>query len=426
MLGRPSIRGCLALSLLVATGCFSKLRRDEKIRQTAGELKGTVAVQNWNGSPIVVAAGRLPEKQGETLQIVRKLTLREPDVYSFVLVPGSYLVGAVEDTNRNEQVDDGERAIVSATVKVETGRTTVSNVTVNQVFDKEAFRKKYSVIDASVLAEGDVLAIGDKKFGAEITYKGMWEPSKYVHEERPGVYMLEPYVPNKIPVLYVHGMVGYPAEFQTLISGLDRERFQPWVFLYPSGYPLNTIASVLDRIVDGLAAKHGFERMCVVAHSMGGLVSRQFLNEQAKRKTGHTVRGFVTLDSPLGGMHSAAVGTKVAPAVVPSWYDLDPKSNFIQTLYDTPLRGDIEYHLLFGFDDEGHSDGVVELLSQLRVEAQAEADVVLGFRATHTGILKSKAAAAQVAAALARCAGDENAPRIAKRPKEPVVVEDRR
>lgn len=419
-------RGCIALSLLVATGCFSKLRRDEKVRHDTGELKGTVGAENWNGSPLVVAAGRMPDKQGETLQIVRKTTLRQPDVYSFVLEPGKYMIGAVEDTNKNGQVDDGERAIVSQPVEVHTGKENILDVTVSQPFDREAFRKKYSVLDHEALAQGDVLAIGDKKFGAELTYEGLWEPTKYVLEQRPGVYMLEPYEADKIPVLYVHGMVGYPAEFQTLISGLDRKRFQPWVFLYPSGYPLNTIASALDKIVDGLSAKHGFTRMCLVAHSMGGLVSRQFLTEQAKRKTGHTVRGFVTLDSPLGGMHSAGVGTKVAPAVVPSWYDLDPNGHFIETLYETPLRGDIEYHLLFGFDDKGHSDGVVELLSQLRVEAQAEAEVVLGFRATHTGILKSKAAAAQVAAMLNRCAGDENAPRVADRPPEPAVVEDRR
>jgi hypothetical protein len=116
----------------------------------------------------------------------------------------------------------------------------------------------------------------------------------------------------------------------------------------------------------------------------------------------------------------------MAPAVVPAWYDLDPQGKFVQHLYDKPLPDDIEYHLLFGFDDGLQSDGVVALGSQLRVEAQAEAAVVQGYRATHTGILESKAAAAQVATALQRCAGDANAPAVAKRPKELAVVEDRR
>jgi uncharacterized alpha/beta hydrolase family protein len=418
-------RWWLGLCLLAVTGCFGKLRRDERVRAHTGNVQGTVAVQDWSGSPIIVAAGRLPEQQGQTLKIVRKTTLREPAAFGFVLEPGSYLFGAIEDANRNDKLDDGERAFVTSAIEVGDGEREVVQLTVREVFDREAFRAKYRVLDASLLAAGDVLALGDARFGPEHAGMGMWEPTKYALAQHPGVYMLAPYEAGKVPVLFVHGMVGYPREFESLIAGLDRKRFQPWVFMYPSGYPLATLASSLDVIVDGLAAKHGIERMCVVAHSMGGLVARRFLGEHVKRKA-HAVRGFVTLDSPLHGMASAAMGTKFAPAVVPSWYDLDPHGPFITKLYEHALPDEIEYQLLFGFDDGGHSDGVVELTSQLRVEAQGEAEVVLGFRATHTGILKSKAAAAQVQAALRRCAGDEAAPRIAPRPPEPKVVEDPR
>jgi uncharacterized alpha/beta hydrolase family protein len=426
MLSKLVSRGCLGLCLLAASGCFGKLRRDERVRTNLGNVQGRVTVDSWNGTPILVAAGLLPDEQGETLQIVRKYTLREPNTFGFQLQPGSYLLGAIEDTNGNGRVDDGERAVISAAIDVDAAETEVVPLNIAEVFDLEAFRAKHEVLDKTVLSEGDVLALTDAKFGPEFASQGMWEPTKYARERRPGVYMLEPYVEGKIPVLYVHGMVGYPQEFTTLIEGLDRSRFQPWIALYPSGLPLPLIAKALETIVTGLAGKHKFERMCIVAHSMGGLVSRQILNEHAARKGGYLVRGFVTLDSPLGGMPSAHMGTKMAPAVVPSWYDLDPHGKFAKHLYDKPLPDDIEYHLLFGFDDGLESDGVVQLGSQLRVEAQREAEVVLGYRATHTGILKSKAAAAQVATALKRCAGDENAPRVAPRPPEPTVIEDRR
>ncbi len=55
-------------------------------------------------------------------------------------------------------------------------------------------------------------------------------------------------------------------------------------------------------------------------------------------------------------------------------------------------------------------------MSQLRDEAQAEAEVVRGYRASHRNILEFDAPAAQVLNALDRCRGETEAPRIAPRP----------
>src|SRR5690349_16891714 len=136
-------RGCLGLCLLAAGGCFGKLRRDERVRTDLGNVEGRVTVQSWNGSPILVAAGRLPEKQGETLQIVRHFTLREPNTYAFQLAPGSYLIGAIEDQNGNGHLDDGERAVLSAAIDVSPAETEVVPLDVTAAFDLAAFRAKY-------------------------------------------------------------------------------------------------------------------------------------------------------------------------------------------------------------------------------------------------------------------------------------------
>ncbi len=190
--------------------------------------------------------------------------------------------------------------------------------------------------------------LSDPRFGAEPAKKGLWEPASYALENRPGLYMLEPYDPGRTPVLFVHGMGGYPQEFKTLIGRLDTRRFQPWVFLYPSGYKLSDVAEFLHQTFVELESIHKIERTCVVAHSMGGLVSRGFLGFHLASPNDQSVRTLVTLASPLNGMPSARLGVKMAPAVVPAWYDIAPGSEYLNSLYETPLNPHVEYYLLFG------------------------------------------------------------------------------
>ncbi|MEL6189855.1 MAG: hypothetical protein AAFU79_34970, partial [Myxococcota bacterium] len=89
-------------------------------------------------------------------------------------------------------------------------------------------------------------------------------------------------------------------------------------------------------------------------------------------------------------------------------------SDFLETLYEPPLPDDIEYHLLFAYEETGGSDGTVPITRQLHDPAQEQADVVRGYVATHVGILENEAAAAQVYAALERCR-DGSGPRVAPR-----------
>jgi hypothetical protein len=103
-----------------------------------------------------------------------------------------------------------------------------------------------------------------------------------------------------------------------------------------------------------------------------------------------------------------------APAVVPSWIDVAPGSEFLsQIFYGDPdasrrvvLPRHVAYHLLFGFRRASASfgpsgDGTVTLASELRPEAQEEARSQFGFDADHTGILRSPEVAARLGSILA-------------------------
>jgi len=106
----------------------------------------------------------------------------------------------------------------------------------------------------------------------------------------------------------------------------------------------------------------------------------------------------MTIASPLEGHPAAALGEKHGFIVLPAWRDLNPNTSFIQKLYRKNLPSSVNYQLLYAFNNAStvkfgaNSDGVVSLSSQLRSEAQREADVQFGFDDTHAGILENQKA----------------------------------
>lgn len=101
-----------------------------------------------------------------------------------------------------------------------------------------------------------------------------------------GLYMLEPYDPNKIPVLLVHGLWSSPITWMEMFNDLRsfpevRDQYQFWFYLYPTGQPFWVSGAQLR---EDLAAAFGtldprrrspaLNQMVLVGHSMGGLVSR--------------------------------------------------------------------------------------------------------------------------------------------------------
>ena len=58
--------------------------------------------------------------------------------------------------------------------------------------------------------------------------------------EETGLYFLQPYDPDKIPLVFVHGLVSSPDAFKNMINDLAphpwfRENYQVWLFNYPTG-----------------------------------------------------------------------------------------------------------------------------------------------------------------------------------------------
>ncbi|MEM9075039.1 MAG: alpha/beta fold hydrolase, partial [Myxococcota bacterium] len=165
------------------------------------------------------------------------------------------------------------------------------------------------------------------------------------------------------------------------------------------------VAEWINRSLNELQTRHGFERLCVVGHSMGGLVAREVANLHVARSGAPFLRGIVTIAAPLGGLDSAQFGVDWSPSVAPSWRDLAPESGFLRSLYRRPLPDYVAYDLLFTFHETEGDDTVVDIRSQLREEAQREANRVRGFEATHAGVLESGSAWEFIEANLNDCVG---------------------
>jgi len=232
---------------------------------------------------------------------------------------------------------------------------------------------------------------------------GLWRPFDFLFKGRPGVYFLQPYDSSKMPALFVHGINGSPANFRFLIEHLDRQRFQPWVYYYPSGASLPNVADHLAQTMRKLQVQHDFRSFVVVAHSMGGLVSRGFI-QRYRRGGDADIPLFVSIATPWDGRKAAATGVKRAPAVVRVWVDMSPGIEYLQSIFSGDLG--VPHYVFFTFRRDGMafgeaSDGAVTLASQLRAEAQQRALRVEGLNETHVGVLESEEMSERLNALLA-------------------------
>jgi pimeloyl-ACP methyl ester carboxylesterase len=110
-----------------------------------------------------------------------------------------------------------------------------------------------------------------------------------------GLYMLQPYQKDKIPVVFVHGLISSPMTWLPMINGLMgdpalRERYQFWYFSYPTGNPVFYSATVLRESLENArktfdpdGTNPAFNNMLIVGHSMGGLLTKAMVQDSEDR-----------------------------------------------------------------------------------------------------------------------------------------------
>lgn len=110
-----------------------------------------------------------------------------------------------------------------------------------------------------------------------------------------GLYMVQPYDPDRIPVLMVHGIWSSPMTWMEMFNDLQadpeiRRKYQFWFYLYPTGEPIAfSAASLREELMqvrndcDPYRRNSRLDEMVVVGHSMGGLLSHMLTIDSGNR-----------------------------------------------------------------------------------------------------------------------------------------------
>jgi hypothetical protein len=377
------------------------------IKQTSpekcGYLIGRIICKSQRMKPLVVVA--YSERYSKN-RIADYTILYKPGPYMLYVPEGTYDIIVFEDADGDSVCKQDEflnRFESNGSVSIEAGQV-VGKIDIivtdseNKPFEYPISLKISPDADSKLktFVTGGTVDLESDMFSKKYGTIGLWSPSEFVNAVGGSIYALEKYDSSKIPILFVHGSGGTPRDWKYFARNIDRNRYQAWFFYYPSGLRLKTLSDLLQEELKSIYDQYHFKQLYIAAHSMGGLLVRSFINQYVSENHQYTIKIFISLSTPWGGIQRADLAPKNPklfnyPAC---WKDLASDSIFIETLFNKKLPCDVLYSLFFGYRGDklllsGADDGTVALKSQLDCRAQSEAIRCYGFNEDHVSILLS-------------------------------------
>ncbi len=337
--GKPSICQGVCITLVMtcflAAGCsLIKLKKEVNKGLEGTSIVGRIHAKCKGTEPIIVAACSI----GEETKIAHYTVLHDSGEYELGLDQGEYYVFAYRDENSNLVYDEGEAAGHHGDAKLVDARKVSVVYNIDIVIPEEGRTIEIprgfqisSVRPKKLLSRqaGAITDIDDERFTRENGVKGFWEPYSFFTELGGNIFFLEEYDPEKTPVLFIHGAGGTPKSWKYFADNMDRTRFQPWFFYYPTGVRIQSMSHLLLWKLVNLQTKYQFNKIYITAHSMGGLLAKSFIVNNGL--TFPYVKLFISLATPWGGDRMAEYGVRQSPAVIPSWIDMQPEGDFIES-----------------------------------------------------------------------------------------------
>ena len=121
-------------------------------------------------------------------------------------------------------------------------------------------------------------------------FSALLRPEQFASQR--GFYLATKYDPSKIPLIFVHGLLATPFDFEELASTLAAEpeiweKYQFWFYFYPTGeHWLKTAAdfrtdfrSLVFKLDPYRRDQPLQKKTTIIAHSMGGLITRLSLSQ---------------------------------------------------------------------------------------------------------------------------------------------------
>jgi len=406
----------VAFGLVVSSCAIKDLKEDlDTVREDHGYLKGRASGPD-DGSDILIALFK-GDQDGMSIFNVRSVSSGEP---FYVLVPnGDYTLLAFSDTNGDFAYQPGEPAarVDDPTVnwfsamedqeRVDTDTLVIQQIELvnTTVLDQQLELSVEALHEGSNVAKNflRIVAWDDDAFSAENMELGMWEPGAFQEKVGYGFYVLEEFDPTRKSILLVHGINDTPRIFENLVNAIPAD-YQLLLFHYPSAFPLEYTSYALNETLDELIRRYQIPQLDVVAHSMGGLVSKGMMY-QADGELRQRMRLFISMASPFGGHTAAAAGIKWSPVIAPVWWAMAPGSSYLQKIDSVDLTQGPKHHLIYSYSHEAggkqeEDDGVVTVESQLIDSARRNATAVYGVADNHVGVVTNPCTMALVPAIL--------------------------
>jgi len=308
---------CMSVMLLIACGYLSIKKSDDVQpgRQGAAgarppEYNSSVIMGTVSGGGSRAIMVMAVPTSGSKKDPENYIILDRPGAYMIYVPAGSYRVYAFCDYDNNGLFDQGEaagffrdgEAGVPAEVRVAEGevRTEINITTAQQRASGPivpfAVRVRGDDAARCQTANGDIFKIYDERFCTDNADRGWWSPSLFMKVFGAHIYAIQEYNSKKIPILFVHGAQGTPQNWAYFLFRLDTSRYQPWFYYYPSGIRLSLASRLLYEALLDLRKRFGFTTICIAAHSMGGLITRELLTGYDLKRDGITVKVYVTMD----------------------------------------------------------------------------------------------------------------------------------
>ena len=118
----------------------------------------------------------------------------------------------------------------------------------------------------------------------DLRFQNALIPERFTEET--GLYFLQGYDPDKIPVVMVHGLASSPDAYRDILNDLSpepwfRKHYQVWLYNYPTGTPwlynamrFRQIMGEAGNRIRSQGDSRTLEKMVILSHSMGGLLTR--------------------------------------------------------------------------------------------------------------------------------------------------------
>lgn len=358
-------------------------------------IKGRVTGAGWKGNSTLILACSPADKKNGCAEYTA--TGVNQDAFMLYLPEGRYRLIAVTDYDHDGKYEKDETSgvygsprqaqeIAVREAELITGvkiRTAANDERPARLRPEYRWKIEEPIIRQAT-GNGDLLKIYHEYFSLENAQIGYWNPSSFMKMFGAHIYLTQAYDSRKIPLLFVHGTEGTPQNWIYFYMRLDRDRYQPWFFYYPSGIRLNLAAALLQEELRELHEKYGFRKMALAAHSVGGLTARSYLNRYGSEESNAFIRLFASFATPWSGFGLADASQMLPHKSIPVWLDLGTQSEFISAAMNAKLPSTIHHYLFYGKTDKLTGD------TALDSRAVAGAAGVYGFDCTHNGILSDR------------------------------------